>query len=66
MADPAELRAKARLCRWAAGIRTTGGARADRVLLVLAEHLEREAVAHDMMDRRSDGSANEGPSETER
>ncbi len=67
MADPAELRAKAHLCRWAASVRTNGGARTDRVLLVLAERLEQEAVALGMANCRSvGGSANASPAETER
>ena len=38
----AALRALAALCRRAASIPTTGGHRADRVLLDLADRLERE------------------------
>ena len=40
----AALRARAALCRRAAGIPTTGGHESDRLLLDLAEQLEREAA----------------------
>jgi hypothetical protein len=61
IADPAELRARARLCRLAASTPTTGGADADRVLLALAERLDREAVVLEEIDavataRRSQAS----------
>ena len=63
MTDPTELRANARLCRWAASIRTDGGARADRVLLVLAERLEQEAAARDVTNYRSADPKIGGPAE---
>jgi hypothetical protein len=64
MTDPAELRAQARLCRWAASIRTDGGSHADRVLLVLAERLEQEAAARDVTNCRSADPKIGGPAET--
>ena len=39
-----ELRIKAALCRRAASSSTSGSGRADRILLALAEQLEREAA----------------------
>ena len=39
-----ELRRKAALCRRAAQIATEGGTRADRILLQLAERLDRQAT----------------------
>ena len=39
-----ELRRKAALCRRAASIPTSGSGNADRILLGLAERLERDAV----------------------
>jgi len=39
-----ELRRKAALCRRAASISTSGSGRTDRILLALAERLEREAA----------------------
>jgi hypothetical protein len=39
-----ELRRKAALCRRAANIPTSGSGSADRILMVLAEQLERDAV----------------------
>jgi hypothetical protein len=39
-----ELRSKAALCRRAAGIPTSGSGNADRILVALAEQLERDAV----------------------
>ena len=44
------LRKTAELCRQLAGIPTSGGHRADRVLLALAEKLEREAIAIERLD----------------
>ena len=44
METAAALLARAALCRRAAGIPTTGGHRTDRILLDLAEQLEREAA----------------------
>lgn len=65
MAGSAELSANARLCRWAASIRTTGGARADRVLLALAERLQREAAALEEVNGECERRASPGPSETD-
>ncbi|MBV8337304.1 MAG: hypothetical protein JO358_18060 [Alphaproteobacteria bacterium] len=42
-ANAKELRRKAALCRRAASVPTTGSTNADRILLELAEQLEREA-----------------------
>ena len=39
-----ELRRKAALCRRAASVPTSGSGNADRILLVLAEQLERDAA----------------------
>jgi hypothetical protein len=39
-----ELRRKAALCRRAASISTSGSGRTDRILLALAEQLEREGA----------------------
>jgi hypothetical protein len=51
-----ELRRKAALCRRAASIPTSGSGGTDRILLVLAEQLEHEAVelerTGNMTDRR--------------
>jgi hypothetical protein len=60
MADPAELRARARLCRLAASTPTTGGTDADHVLLALAERLDRKAVVLEEMDRCCDNPALSG------
>jgi hypothetical protein len=44
VAEVRELRSKAALCRRAASIPTSGSASADRILLGLAEQLERDAA----------------------
>jgi hypothetical protein len=48
-----ELRRKAELCRRAASVPTTGSTNADRILLELAQHFEREA---DLREQQSPGS----------
>src|SRR5215813_9796972 len=45
MARAAALLARAQMCRRAASIPTTGGHSSDRILLDLAEQLERDAAA---------------------
>ena len=50
MTEPTDLRAKARLCRRLASIPTTGGARADHALLILAERLDRQAAELTRLD----------------
>ena len=50
MTEPTDLRATARLCRRLARIPTTGGARADHALLVLAERLDRQAAELTRLD----------------
>jgi hypothetical protein len=45
IATAAALLARAALCRRAASVPTTGGHKSDRILLDLAEQLEREAAA---------------------
>ena len=44
MSEAADLRHKARLYKQLAEIRTSGGHRADRLLLKLADELDREAA----------------------
>jgi len=66
MSDAVELRRKAALCRRAAHIPTAGGGRADRILLTLAAHLDREATSVEEKTRvtadfRPDGSAGHDP-----
>ena len=50
-----ELRRKAALCRRAASIPTSGSGNAERILLTLAEQLERDAVLreHELRDDSS-------------
>ena len=45
MSKVAQLRQKAALCRRAASVPTEGSHRTDRLLIKLAEELEREAAA---------------------
>ena len=44
MSRIAELRQRADLCRRVASVPTEGGRREDRVLLIIADRLEREAA----------------------
>jgi hypothetical protein len=44
MSRIADLRQRANFCRQAAAVPTEGGRREDRVLLVIADQLEREAA----------------------
>jgi hypothetical protein len=53
VADVRELRRKAALCRRAASIPTSGSGNADRILVTLAEQLERDA-AHRERQLRGD------------
>ena len=62
MTDTAELRTKARLCRLAASVPTTGGTRADRVLIALAERLEREAIVLEQLETGDETSEVAGKS----
>jgi hypothetical protein len=48
-----ELRRKAALCRRAASVPTTGSTNADRILLELAEQLEREAELREQQSPNS-------------
>jgi hypothetical protein len=45
-----ELRNRAALCRIAAAVPTSGSARADRVLMLLAQALDREAAEVERLD----------------
>jgi hypothetical protein len=47
MSDAASLRKRASEYRRVVSVRTSGGARADRVLVAIAERLEYEAAASD-------------------
>jgi hypothetical protein len=47
VAQVREFRRKAALCRRAASIPTSGSGNADRILLALAEQLERDAALHE-------------------
>ena len=48
-----ELRRKAAFCRRAASISTSGSGRTDRILLELAEQLEREATRVEQLEREA-------------
>ena len=52
MSAVSHLRQEANLCRRLAGIRTAGGHHEDRVLLDLADELERKAEELEGRDRR--------------
>ena len=47
VAQVRELRRKAALCRRAASVPTSGSGNADRILMALAEQLERDAALHE-------------------
>jgi len=51
MSKASRLREQAHLCRRIAGIPTAGGHHEDRVLLAVADDLEREAAALEESDR---------------
>jgi hypothetical protein len=53
-----ELRKKAALCRRAASIPTSGSSNADRILVALAERLERDA---DLRERQLQEDASDPP-----
>jgi len=62
MSDAIELRKKAILFRRIAGITTSGGSSADRVLLHLAERLDHEAAASEWESDPSSHDAASRPS----
>ena len=54
MSKAAQLRQKAALCRRAASVHTEGSHRTDRLLIKLAEELEREAEALENSEKDTD------------
>src|SRR5271165_3050826 len=63
-----ELRRKAALCRRAASVPTSGSGNADRILLALAEQLERDAALRErrLQDGTSERLLDQAPADFQR
>jgi hypothetical protein len=57
VAQVRELRKKAALCRRAASIPTSGSSNADRILVALAEQLERDAALRERQLQKDESDA---------